>query len=253
MMAAAQPFLCGSISKTVNMPNMATVDEIEKLYIDAWKMGLKCVAVYRDNSKLAQALSTIGSEHDPEPPVTVIRKRLPKKRLGFTQEATIGGHKVYLRTGEYEDGTLGELFIDMHKEGATLRSLLNTIAIAVSLGLQHGVPLAEYVDAFTWTRFQPSGPVTGHANIKMATSLIDYLFKALGVEYLGRVDLAHVHPLKDASGEVSADPAPNGLKPVNGAVKASNDAQTCSTCGGLTRRTGTCATCTVCGTTSGCG
>ena len=197
MMAAAQPYLCGGISKTCNLPETATVEDIERLYMDAWKMGLKAVAVFRAGSKGCQVLTSGRKKRQPDEPEAEKaqdeqvrarrrRHRLPKRRTGFTQEATIGGHKVYLRTGEYEDGSLGEIFIDMHKEGATLRSLLNTVAISISLGLQHGVPLEEYVDAFTWTRFLPAGPVVGHEHVKTATSIIDYIFKVLAVEYLGR-------------------------------------------------------------------
>jgi ribonucleoside-diphosphate reductase alpha chain len=215
MMAAAQDFLSGSISKTVNLPNKTSVDEIERLYVEAWRLGLKAVALYRDGSKLAQPLNatkddikkkqdsssptqtsdapSISTGHQP---AALRRRRLPKKRRGFTQEARVGGHKIYLRTGEYEDGTLGELFIDMHKEGAALRSVMNCFAIAVSLGLQYGVPLEEYVDVFTFTRFEPQGMVD-HPNIKMATSMVDFIFRVLGMEYMGRTDFVQVKPTKD--------------------------------------------------------
>ncbi len=208
MMAAAQPFLSGAISKTVNLPNEATVEEIEQLYVEAWRMGLKAVALYRDGSKMAQPLSAkadkkqkdADAEASDEAPAAaqpvLKRRRLPKKRRGFTQEARVGGHKVYLRTGEYEDGGLGELFIDMHKEGAAFRSMMNCFAIAISLGLQYGVPLEEYVDCFTFTRFEPQG-IVDHPNIKMATSVIDYVFRVLGMEYMGRTDFVQVKPTKD--------------------------------------------------------
>jgi len=255
MMAAAQPFLCGGISKTCNLPKNATVEQIEQLYRDAWEMGLKAVAVFRAGSKGCQVLTSGRKKRQPDEPAAERaqdeqvrarrrRHRLPKRRTGFTQEATIGGHKVYLRTGDYEDGSLGEIFIDMHKEGATLRSLLNTVAISISLGLQHGVPLEEYVDAFTWTRFLPAGPVVGHDHVKTATSIIDYIFKVLAVEYLGRHDLAHVHPLK-SKGDGSVEPVP----PTNG---ASREAQICPRCGGLTQTSGTCSVCVSCGETTGC-
>jgi len=228
MMAAAQPFLSGAISKTVNLPSEATVEEVERIYYEGWKLGLKAIALYRDGCKASQPLNSSADKDDkkdtraPEklaarssagaiaaevidtphprvveaaksPPVSV-RHRMNKRRRGFTQEARVGGHKVFLRTGEYEDGSLGEIFIDMHKEGAAFRSLMNCFAISVSMGLQHGVPLSAYVDQYTFTRFEPGGLVEGHPNIKFATSIIDYVFRVLGVEYLKRYDFAQVPP-----------------------------------------------------------
>ncbi|MCX7830778.1 MAG: vitamin B12-dependent ribonucleotide reductase, partial [Acidobacteria bacterium] len=175
MMAAAQPFISGAISKTVNLPNSITVEEIERVFVEAWKRGLKAIAVYRDGSKVMQPLSDASREKKEKKEdkaqteiwrTPLQRKRLPKKRRGFTQEARVGGQKIYLRTGEYEDGRLGEIFVDVHKEGASFRSLMNCFAIAVSLGLQYGVPLDEYVDCFTFTRFEPQGPVQDHPYIK---------------------------------------------------------------------------------------
>ncbi len=225
MMAAAQPFISGAISKTINMPNDATVEDCKEAYLLSWKLALKANALYRDGSKLSQPLNSqlIADEDDEEDAVealitqpmaarttqvvekmvekivervTVLRERekLPSRRKGYTQKAVVGGHKVYLRTGEYDDGRLGEIFIDMHKEGAALRSLINNFAIAISLGLQYGVPLDEYVDAFTFTRFEPSGPVQGNDTIKFATSILDYVFRELAVSYLERFDLGHVDP-----------------------------------------------------------
>ena len=225
MMAAAQPFISGAISKTINMPNNATVEECKASYVLSWKLALKANALYRDGSKLSQPLNSqlIADEDDEDDAVeafierpnaaraaglaekvvekiveriTVLRERerLPDRRKGYTQKAVVGGHKLYLRTGEYDDGRLGEIFVDMHKEGAALRSLLNNFAIAVSLGLQYGVPLEEYVDAFTFTRFEPQGPVQGNDSIKYATSILDYVFRELAVSYLERFDLAHVDP-----------------------------------------------------------
>jgi ribonucleoside-diphosphate reductase alpha chain len=225
MMAAAQPFISGAISKTINMPNEATVENCKEAYLLSWKLGIKANALYRDGSKLSQPLSSqlIADEEDEDDGIetfldkpmaartaqvaervvekiveriTVLRERerLPDRRKGYTQKAVVGGHKVYLRTGEYDDGRLGEMFIDMHKEGAALRSIINNFAIAVSLGLQYGVPLEEYVDAFTFTRFEPSGPVQGNDSIKYATSILDYVFRELAVSYLSRFDLAHVDP-----------------------------------------------------------
>ncbi|MGQ0722954.1 MAG: vitamin B12-dependent ribonucleotide reductase [Candidatus Eiseniibacteriota bacterium] len=204
MMAAAQPFISGAISKTVNVPNETTVEEIEQLYADAWRFGLKAIAIYRDGSKASQPLSSSGGSKKEEAadadesgagsqPRRGERIRLPRKRSGFTQEARVGGHKVYLRTGEYDEGELGEIFIDMHKEGAAFRSMMNCFAIAVSLGLQYGVPLEEFVDVFTFTRFEPHGH-TDHPNVRFSTSVIDYVFRVLAMEYLGRDDLVQVPP-----------------------------------------------------------
>ncbi|MBI4550263.1 MAG: vitamin B12-dependent ribonucleotide reductase [Candidatus Omnitrophica bacterium] len=203
MMAAAQPFISGSISKTVNLPNEVTVENIESIYVEGWKLGLKSVALYRDGSKMSQPLNASSGDRSAQEKETVKaetvpaaasgapqRKRLPKKRKGWTLEGKVGGHKVYLRTGEYDDGSLGEIFIDMHKEGAAFRSMMNCFAIAVSLGLQHGVPLKEFVDVFTFTRFEPQGMVD-HPNIKQATSVVDFIFRVLGMEYLGRTDFVH--------------------------------------------------------------
>ncbi len=216
MMAAAQPFISGSISKTINLPQHATVAHVKEAYRYAWERMIKAVALYRDGSKLSQPLAAsydLGGDVSAEQmelqpayqtPLQVAerivyryiakRRRLPERRSGYTQKAIVGGHKVYLRTGEYEGGQLGEIFIDMHKEGAAFRSLMNNFAIAVSLGLQHGVPLEEFVEAFTFTRFEPNGPVVGHDHIKMATSILDYIFRELAVSYLGRYELAHVQP-----------------------------------------------------------
>jgi ribonucleoside-diphosphate reductase alpha chain len=218
MLAAAQPFITGAISKTINMPNNATVDQCKDAYLLSWRLGLKANALYRDGSKLSQPLQAAILEDEeliedivdqPAAAASAVvaervierlieraasRRRLPHRRKGYTQKAIVGGHKVYLRTGEYEDGTLGELFIDMHKEGAAFRSLMNNFAIAISIGLQYGVPLEEFVEAFTFTRFDPSGIVEGNDAIKMATSVIDYIFRELAISYLAREDLAHAQP-----------------------------------------------------------
>jgi len=202
MMAAVQPFLSGAISKTVNLPNETTPEQIEEIFIDAWHRGLKAVALYRDGCKQSQPMSTTvktegkAAEKAPVSPTAsgqLIRRKLPPKRFGFTQEARIAGQKIYLRTGEYEDGTLGEVFIDMHKEGAAFRSIMNCFAIAISKGLQYGVPLKEFVDTFVYTRFEPQGPVD-HPYIKMATSVIDYVFRVLALEYLGMTEFCQVKP-----------------------------------------------------------
>ncbi|MBV9149664.1 MAG: vitamin B12-dependent ribonucleotide reductase [Candidatus Eremiobacteraeota bacterium] len=217
MMAAAQPFISGAISKTINLPQTASIADVKNAYRYSWERMIKAVAIYRDGSKLSQPLAAtyeIGGEAEEQAalqpfrtPVQIAerivyryiakRRGMPHRRSGYTQKAVVGGHKVYLRTGEYDDGTLGEIFVDMHKEGAAFRSLMNNFAIAVSLGLQHGVPLEEYVEAFTFTRFEPNGPVVGHENIKMATSILDYIFRELAVSYLGRYELAQVQPSMD--------------------------------------------------------
>lgn len=235
MMAAVQPFITGAISKTINMPNTATLEDVKNAYLLAWKSMLKSIALYRDGSKLSQPLSALapGSDliadsivalqsgemedeaMDEQPPVKEtsvaeavrapelpgmpvsprgVRRSLPNRRTGYTQKAKIAGHSVFLRTGEYEDGTLGEIFLDMHKEGAAFRSILNSFAIAVSLGLQYGVPLEEYIDAFTFTRFEPNGVVQGHDYIKMGTSVLDYIFRDLAISYLNRHDLGQIKP-----------------------------------------------------------
>jgi ribonucleoside-diphosphate reductase alpha chain len=222
MMAAAQPFVSGAISKTINMAHSASIDECQHAYMLAWELGLKATALYRDGSKLSQPLSSALIGHDEEDAdagqetaaqptalrveaavehlidqaeaARLERRGLPSRRKGYTQKAKVGGHKVYLRTGEYENGRIGEIFIDMHKEGAAFRSLMNNFAIAISIGLQYGVPLEEFVEAFTFTRFEPAGLVDGNDSIKMATSILDYIFRELAISYLGRYDLAHVEP-----------------------------------------------------------
>ncbi len=224
MMAAAQPFMSGAISKTINMPNDATIEDCNDAYMMSWRLGLKANALYRDGSKLSQPLSTqllsededesdlqeaIGADRPAALRAEAVaervvekiiyrdrtnreREKMPQRRKGYTQKAVVGGHKVYLRTGEYEDGRLGEIFIDMHKEGAAFRAMMNNFAIAVSLALQYGVPLDEFVEAFTFTRFEPAGMVQGNDSIKNATSILDYIFRELAVSYAARDDLAHV-------------------------------------------------------------
>jgi ribonucleoside-diphosphate reductase alpha chain len=222
MMAAAQSFISGAISKTINMPNDATIEDCQAAYERSWQMGVKANALYRDGSKLSQPLAAALVEDDddaaevletgaPQEKAQVLaekivekivikeiaksqRTKMPERRKGYTQKAVVGGHKVYLRTGEYSDGSLGEIFIDMHKEGAGFRAMMNNFAIAVSVGLQYGVPLEEFVDAFTFTKFEPAGMVQGNDSIKNATSILDYIFRELAVSYLDRTDLAHVKP-----------------------------------------------------------
>ena len=222
MMAAAQSFISGAISKTINMPNDATIEDCQKAYELSWSLGIKANALYRDGSKLSQPLAAALVEDDDdaaeilesgsmqEKAVVLAEKviekiiikevtrrnrdKMPERRKGYTQKAIVGGHKVYLRTGEYEDGKLGEIFLDMHKEGAGFRAMMNNFAIAISVGLQYGVPLEEFVDAFTFTKFEPAGMVQGNDSIKNATSILDYIFRELAVSYLDRTDLAHVKP-----------------------------------------------------------
>ena len=243
MMAAAQPFISGAISKTVNMPTTASISDCQSIYDLAWTAGLKSIAIYRDGSKLSQPLnsalfdeSDLGTlEEAVEQPSAqrasktterivekvierivekpIERERLPDRRTGYIQKATVGGHKVYLHTGEFESGRLGEIFIDMHKEGAAFRSLMNNFAIAISIGLQYGVPLDEFVEAFVFTRFEPSGPVVGNDRIKFANSILDYIFRELGISYLGWDDLAHVNPNEATpdhigQGEAERNPGP---------------------------------------------
>jgi ribonucleoside-diphosphate reductase alpha chain len=314
MMAAAQPFLSGAISKTINLPNEATIEDMKDAYMLSWEMMLKANALYRDGSKLSQPLNSLADvfeELEDEEEITdaptaaaqdkvvevaeriihkylARRQRLPFRREGYTQKVKIGGQSVYLRTGEYENGQLGEIFIDMHREGAAFRSLLNCFAISISLGLQHGVPLEEFVDAFVFTKFEPSGMVTGNPHVKMSTSVIDYIFRELAVAYLGREDLAHV-PADEIStrdlrptpsGEVVettkvvakapvSEPKPETVDAVAPQAKAKADSSyetdyekakqlgytgdACPECGSMTMvRNGTCMKCITCGSTSGC-
>ena len=335
MMSAAQPFLSGAISKTINLPNEGTIEEIAEAYLLSWKLGLKACALYRDGSKLSQPLSnksdkkksTAQSETAEEEQhqsalvnmgqltiddlleevnkrvqnsedtslkrqlaMIVERRTLPAKRRGFTQKAKINGQALFLRTGEYTDGTLGEIFIDMAKEGATMRSMLNCFAIAISIGLQYGVPLEEFVEKFVFTRFEPSGMVE-HPNIKSTTSIIDFIFRSLAYEYLGRNDLVHVldkpevqnlgNDPWDANTPTIGERVPElseirvtgsnntnsqkayrsehvkkestGIDAVNQAAKnMQGDAPACNTCGHITIRSGTCYKCLNCGNSMGC-
>ncbi|MCB0695821.1 MAG: vitamin B12-dependent ribonucleotide reductase [Chitinophagaceae bacterium] len=321
MMGATQPFISGAISKTINLPHEATVEEIKDCYFLSWQLGIKACALYRDGSKLSQPLSNKSDKKKKETkeeaaaedsqivdmskltveelleevnkrvqasPDTqlkrelsriVERKQLPAKRRGYTIKAKVGGQPLFVRTGEYNDGTLGEIFLDMAKEGATMRSLMNSFAIAVSVGLQYGVPLEEYVDKFTFTRFEPAG-IVEHPNIKSATSVLDFIFRLLAFEYLDRTDLVHVQDPERIQGEDTAakqelsqvrvtPPAAQKQKNTTVAPKAvgvsaqnsadvkklmgtSADAPVCRNCGNITLRNGTCYMCPNCGTTTGC-
>ncbi|MDR1866992.1 MAG: adenosylcobalamin-dependent ribonucleoside-diphosphate reductase [Treponema sp.] len=289
MMAAVQPFVSGAISKTINMPNTATFEDVQGAYMLSWKSALKAVALYRDGSKLSQPLSSFapGTNQLAESiirlehaalghPVSARqrgRKQLPNRRQGYTQKARIGGHSVYIRTGEYEDGSLGEIFLDMHKEGAAFRSLLNNFAIAVSLGLQYGVPLDEYIDAFTFTKFEPQGVVQGHEYVKVATSVIDYIFRDLAISYLKRSDLGQIKPedlvatnttetqtpTPETKLRVSAQKKTKAVRTVDEDDKIATarikgyEGDPCPACGNFTLiRSGTCMKCDTCGETTGC-
>jgi ribonucleoside-diphosphate reductase alpha chain len=250
MMAAAQSFISGAISKTINMPNEATIGDCKAAYELSWSLGVKANALYRDGSKLSQPLSAALIEDDEEleealaeapvaERVTVLaerivekviykelkranRERLPERRKGYTQKAIVGGHKVYLRTGEYADGSLGEIFIDMHKEGAAFRAMMNNFAIAISVGLQYGVPLEEFVEAFTFTRFEPAGMVQGNDSIKNATSILDYIFRELAVSYLDRTDLAHVKPVGESFDDLGRGEEEGNVRRLDGEVAQSS-------------------------------
>ena len=303
MMAAAQPFISGAISKTVNMPAEALVSEIGEVYLEAWKTGVKAIALYRDGSKLSQPLNSsndedldeiimLGDEQsldETQGPAEVQerivervyhraeRRKLPKKRRGFVREGYVGGHKVFLRTGEYEDGTLGEIFIDMYKEGASFKGLMNCFAVLASKALQYGIPLEELVDSFTFTRFEPAGPVQGHDAIKNATSVLDYIFRSLGYDYLNRTDFVHVQAVDEEASKitskssahvkaVSTESIPelveavstiknsgNGTQKVFEAKAKGYTGEQCSTCSSMrVKRNGSCTVCEDCGTTSGC-
>nr|WP_010392284.1 vitamin B12-dependent ribonucleotide reductase [Paracoccus sp. TRP] len=267
MMAAAQSFISGAISKTINMPNNATIADALAAYELSWSLGIKANALYRDGSKLSQPLASALVEDDeeaeevlasgnPQEKATVLaekvvekiivkeavrshREKLPHRRKGYTQKATVGGHKVYLRTGEYDDGKLGEIFIDMHKEGAGFRAMMNNFAIAVSVGLQYGVPLEEFVDAFTFTRFEPAGMVQGNDSIKNATSILDYVFRELAISYLDRTDLAHVKPQGarfDDLGGGEAESQPNVTPVSEGASRSLEMLKQISSTGYLRKR-----------------
>lgn len=295
MMAAVQPFISGAISKTINMPSASTIADVEGAHRMAWESMLKSIAIYRDGSKLSQPLRSLNVgtdsyaeailksgtdpevEHDiPDEQHLVARQRrsLPSRRNGYTQKAKIGNHSLFLRTGNYDDGTLGEIFLDMHREGAAFRSLLNSFAIAVSLGLQYGVPLEEYVDAFTFTRFEPNGIVRGHDNIRMTTSVLDFIFRDLALSYLQRTDLVQVKPddLRSTAtnGEEAGNEQPTVPAEVSQVAQATKNLSTnmdmaasarvrgyegdpCPECGHFTLvRNGTCLKCETCGSTTGC-
>ncbi|NTV99584.1 MAG: vitamin B12-dependent ribonucleotide reductase, partial [Chlorobiaceae bacterium] len=305
MMSSVQPFISGAISKTVNMPGTATTEEIGEVYQSAWQHMVKAITIYRDGSKLSQPLNissyqdldeivmlgteetldeTMGPKEVQERIVERVyhrseRRHLPKRRKGYIREAYVGGHKVFLRTGEYEDGSLGEIFIDMYKEGASFKGLLNCFAVLSSKALQYGMPLEELVDSFTFTRFEPAGAVQGHNAIKNSTSILDYVFRSIGYDYLGRKDFVHVK----AVDEVPETDSETKLK-TNGVSSAQADlfepeivaheqpgisaarksqvyqakvqgytGEQCENCGSMrVKQNGTCKVCEDCGMTTGC-
>jgi ribonucleoside-diphosphate reductase alpha chain len=305
MMSAVQPFISGAISKTVNMPATATTAEIGEVYEAAWQSMTKAITIYRDGSKLSQPLNIsnaspldevimLGTEEDldetkgpKEVQERIVervyhrseRRMLPKRRKGFIREAYVGGHKVFLRTGEYEDGSLGEIFIDMYKEGASFKGLLNCFAVLASKALQYGMPLEELVDSFTFTRFEPAGAVQGHNAIKNSTSILDYVFRSIGYDYLGRKDFVHVKAVDEVpevpasgngNGHAAKAKAPEPELAVHAAkphhdeksVLKSQAAQArvqgytgeqCENCGSVrVKQNGTCKVCEDCGMTTGC-
>ena len=278
IMASAQPFLSGAISKTINLPEEASIEDVKEIYMLSWKSMLKANALYRDGSKLSQPLNSVLEIVPDSKKLTQNikqnshREKLPLRRKGYTQKANIGGHKLYLRTGEYVDNRLGEIFIDMHKEGAAFRSLMNAFAISVSLGLQYGVPLEEFVSAFTFFRFEPNGIVQGNDSIKMCTSVIDYIFRDLAINYLGRYDLGQVSPedlrgdFVPKKGETSKEKLnfpekiekndENNLKNltvIKNARSKGYTGDTCPECGSFEMvRSGYCLRCDSCGATTGC-
>jgi ribonucleoside-diphosphate reductase alpha chain len=282
MMAAAQPFLSGAISKTVNLPNECTVEEIREIYFQAWKLGLKAIAMYRDGSKGSQPLSSGNNNDDTTHDETIQDKteellkealkdivhrgeklRLPAKRTGYNYASTIGGQRIIFRTGEYKNGQIGEIFIDMFKAGASYKSLLNCFAVAISLGLQYGVPLEKFVEKFIYTRFEPSG-FTDHPNVRNATSPLDFIFRVLASEHLGRTDLMQVAPTEvdDTSYDVEKDieeKSKLGRLQSNDNAQVDDflsnlagDAPPCDLCGHITVRNGTCYRCLNCGNSMGC-
>ena len=289
MMAATQPFLCGAISKTINMPHEATIAEVAEVHQASWTHMLKAVALYRDGSKLSQPLNSVSDEssllslkveddidesvgpqeyHKMAGLGRGAQEKLPKQRRGFVQEAIVGGHKVYVRTGEYPNGRLGEIFIDMYKEGAAYKSLLNMFAISISKGLQYGIPLEEYVDTFTYTKFEPAGVVQGHENIKMSTSIIDYVFRLIGFEYLRRHDLVQNKPTDPQKtlpldlSQTTVTLKTNGsteqkkvahLDAKDNARQQGFTGDQCAACGSMKmKRNGSCLLCVDCGETTGC-
>jgi len=301
MMSSVQPFISGAISKTVNMPSTATTAEIGEVYTSAWQHMIKAITVYRDGSKLSQPLNSssyqdldevimLGTEEsldETKGPKEVQeqivervyhrseRRYLPKRRKGYIREAYVGGHKVFLRTGEYQDGSLGEVFIDMYKEGASFKGLLNCFAVLASKALQYGMPLEELVDSFTFTRFEPAGAVQGHNAIKNSTSILDYVFRSIGYDYLGRKDFVHVKAVDEVhEGESEGVSGSNGHAPVaepalavhsSSAGSSTRKSQVyqakvqgytgeqCENCGSMrVKQNGTCKVCEDCGMTTGC-
>jgi ribonucleoside-diphosphate reductase alpha chain len=266
MMGAVQPFLSGAISKTVNMPTTATPQDIETAYVEAWKLGLKAIAVYRDGCKRSQPLNTKSKEDakaEAQPEQRLARRRLPDERRSITHKFSIGGHEGYMTVGMYDDGTPGELFVTMAKEGSVVSGLMDNFATMISMSLQYGVPLKVLSDKFSHTRFEPSG-FTGNPEIPIAKSITDYIFRWLALKFLPAEDgtatqpyLPGVEPAspKRASQktvEAKSLPAADAAPRSNGAAGKQTDAPPCPTCGSITVRNGACYKCTNCGSTTGC-
>jgi len=262
MMGAVQPFVSGAISKTINMPNGSTVEDIEQAYIDGWKLGLKAVAIYRDGSKRSQPLATSIDKTTGQRTQIVerpLRKRLPAERTALTHKFEVGGHEGYITVGLYEDGAPGEIFLRMAKEGSTVSGLMDSFATAVSLALQYGVPLPALVDKFSHTRFDPQG-FTRNPEIPIAKSVMDYIFRWLASRFLPSDEQDRLGIIRrDENGNAveapqPATPAPVSVQPAAATTTFINqeDAPTCSECGSLMVRNGACYKCFNCGATSGC-
>jgi ribonucleoside-diphosphate reductase alpha chain len=266
MMGAVQPFISGAISKTVNLPSEVTTEEIQQAYIEGWRLGLKAVAVYRDGSKRIQPLSTNASEKSNAAPVVEnkpVRRHLPVERHSITHKFSVAGHEGYLTIGMYEDGTPGEIFIVMAKEGSTLSGVMDSFATTCSMALQYGVPLKVLVDKFSHTRFEPSG-FTSNPQVPYAKSIMDYIFRYLASKFLPseeakalgvQVEEPPLTTLKVMTPPEIAGPVQTSVQPVKkGALVdiEDRDAPVCFECGSLMVRNGACYKCLNCGSTSGC-
>ena len=279
MMAAAQPFLSGAISKTINMPEESTVEDIMNAYIESWRLGLKAVAIYRDNSKRSQPLIAakgVANKEDKKGGVAPAagaaeplqhelfaraqREKMPTERASVTHKFSVGGHEGYITVGMYEDGRPGEVFIKMAKEGSTLSGIMDGLAMTVSLGLQYGVPLKVFVDKLLNTRFEPSG-ITPNPNIRFVSSVLDYIARWLGGRFIssdylklngGATHIENSGPALPAPAIVSALASPPPPSPTTKPTNAHEGAPTCGECGMLMVPNGACYKCENCGSTSGC-
>jgi ribonucleoside-diphosphate reductase alpha chain len=247
MMGAVQPFLSGAISKTVNMPEDATVEQVEEAYLEAWKLGLKALAIYRDGSKRSQPLNTSMKESKQAEASKPVRRRLPDERQSITHKFSVAGHDGYLTVGMYDDGTPGEIFVRMAKQGSVVSGLMDTVATAISVSLQYGVPLKVLVDKFSHSRFEPSG-FTNNPQIPIAKSIVDYIFRWLGYKFMKSEEVAQTEaaPAVDA-GHVAAIEAHERQ-----VFQTQADAPPCPECGTIMVRNAACYKCLNCGTTNGC-